>query len=443
MGEHVIVVGAGIAGLTAAYRLKMAGLNVTVLERTGQVGGRMSTLERDGYRIDIGASLLPTSYQQMRGLIEEVGLANEIVSTSSLFGLVRDGQVHRFQAGKLKDMLKIPISARSKFMVLRAAWDCLRLGDKLDWFDLSRARDTDMESAPEYAMRCLNQEIFDYIVEPICSSMTLNDAEDNSAASFLFFIRRVLAARGLFNSPSGVAFLPRGLARHVGDVRLGTTVLAVETNKSGVFVTVQLADGSQQTLLAAACVIALPATQAALLYRNWTSKQREFLRSVRYGKSVSISFALSRPPRESACFLLVPRIEQPDLSAIVLEHNKAPSRVPLGRGLVTTYWRQTWSDSRVNFDDAVVSAEALDTLRKSMPHLVTGVEWSHVQRWNPSIAVNFPGHLTALRHFIDSFDPNSPVQVAGDYFSGTTTNSSLCSGERAAARVLAVLGMRS
>lgn len=440
MSDHVIVIGAGVAGLTAAYRLTAAGLEVTVLEQAGQVGGRMSTLTRDGYRVDLGASLLPVSYKQMLALIRDAGLTGEITPTSSLFGLVRDGTVHRFQAGKVSALPAVPLSARSKLALSKAVLDCVRLGGRLDWYDLSRALAADGESAPQYAQRRLNQEIFDYLIEPTCASMTLNAAEDNSAASFLFFVRRVLATRGLFSSPDGIDFLPRGLARHVRDVRLRTTAVAVAPCAAGVTVTWQQAGGPQQTSEAAACVLAVPAPQAASLYQGWTPDQREFLTSVRYGRCVNVSVALSRPPAEPACFLLTPRAEQPHLAAVVLEHNKAPGRAPDGRGLVTGYWRQAWSDSRAGLDDAELSAAALDTLGTALPHLVTDVEWTHVQRWNPSIAVNFPGHLAALRRFTRSLDPASPVQPAGDYFSGTTTNSSLCSGERAAQRVLAMLG---
>ncbi len=442
MSENVIVVGAGVAGLTAAYRLKMAGLTVTVIEAAGHVGGRMSTLTRDGYRIDLGASLLPRSYKQTLRLIGDAGLTREITSTSSLFGLVRDNAVHRFQAGNVKDMLGIPLSARSKLTLSKAVVDCVRLGGKLDWYDLSRALDADGENALAYATRRLNREIFDYLVEPACASMTLNTAEDNSAASFLFFVRRVLATRGLFNSPSGIDFLPRGLARQVGDVRCDTTALAIEETSTGVAVTWQPSGSPQQTTEAAACVIALPARNAERLYHGWTPGQREFLNSVRYGSCVNVTFALSRPPDEPACFLLTPRAEQPDLGAVVLEHNKAPGRAPAGRGLVTTYWRQAWSDPRAGLDDAAISADALDTLDTALPRLVpdvADVEWTHVQRWNPSIAVNFPGHLAALGQFTRSLDPKSRVQLAGDFFSGTTTNSSLCSGERAAQRILAAL----
>jgi protoporphyrinogen/coproporphyrinogen III oxidase len=435
----VIVIGAGIAGLTAAFRLRKAGLNVTVLEREDHVGGRMSTLTRDGYRIDLGASLLPSSYRQMLRLIGEAGLTGEITATSGVFGLVRDGQVHRFQVGSVTDMLGIPISVRSKLTLVRAVADCVRLGGKLDWYDLSRALAADGESAPEYAIRRLNKEILDYLVEPTCASMTLNIAEDNSAASFLFFLRRVLATRSLFNSPSGIDFLPRGLARQV-DVRLRATATAVERNRSGVAVAWRDSGGLERTTDAAACVIALPARQAATLYQGWTPEQRDFLGSVRYGRCVNVSIALRRPPAEDACFLLTPRAEEPDLGAVVLEHNKAPGRAPENRGLVTTYWRQAWSDPRAGLDDDTISQQAVGALSRSLPSLVTDVEWTHVQRWDPSIAVNFPGHLAALGRFTRSVDPRSPVQLAGDYFSGTTTNSSLCSGERAAQRILAMTG---
>src|ERR1700744_2824158 len=51
---HVVVVGAGPDGLTAAYALTKAGEAVTVLESDNVVGGISRTVERDGWRFDIG-----------------------------------------------------------------------------------------------------------------------------------------------------------------------------------------------------------------------------------------------------------------------------------------------------------------------------------------------------------------------------------------------------
>lgn len=55
---NVIVIGAGLGGLSAAIRLAKKGFSVTVLEKNETVGGKVNTVESRGYRFDTGASLL-------------------------------------------------------------------------------------------------------------------------------------------------------------------------------------------------------------------------------------------------------------------------------------------------------------------------------------------------------------------------------------------------
>ncbi|MGW0085865.1 NAD(P)/FAD-dependent oxidoreductase [Streptomyces sp. NPDC003393] len=61
----VVVVGAGVAGLSAAHRLISAGVTTAVLEAAPYVGGRMSTEKVDGFRLDRIGQLLFTSYPQL------------------------------------------------------------------------------------------------------------------------------------------------------------------------------------------------------------------------------------------------------------------------------------------------------------------------------------------------------------------------------------------
>lgn len=62
----VVVVGAGVAGLSAALRLTAAGVSTAVLEAAPFVGGRMSTEKVDGFRLDRIGRLLFTSYPELR-----------------------------------------------------------------------------------------------------------------------------------------------------------------------------------------------------------------------------------------------------------------------------------------------------------------------------------------------------------------------------------------
>ncbi|MDF3148785.1 FAD-dependent oxidoreductase, partial [Streptomyces sp. T21Q-yed] len=62
----VVIVGAGVAGLSAAHRLTSAGVTTAVLEAAPYPGGRMSTEKIDGFRLDRIGQLLSTAYPDLR-----------------------------------------------------------------------------------------------------------------------------------------------------------------------------------------------------------------------------------------------------------------------------------------------------------------------------------------------------------------------------------------
>ena len=89
--EHsqVIVVGGGIAGLTAAHILKRHGIATQVIEATGRVGGRMTSDVVDGHVVDRGAQFLSTGYSVIFGLLEDLGISQRIRRTSRYSATVR------------------------------------------------------------------------------------------------------------------------------------------------------------------------------------------------------------------------------------------------------------------------------------------------------------------------------------------------------------------
>jgi monoamine oxidase len=75
-GPRIVVIGAGLAGLTCAYRLRQAGFEPTVYEASGRIGGRVLT-ERDtfpGLVAEHGGELIDTGHIETRQLCQELGL---------------------------------------------------------------------------------------------------------------------------------------------------------------------------------------------------------------------------------------------------------------------------------------------------------------------------------------------------------------------------------
>jgi len=70
----VIVIGAGLAGLTAAYRLSVAGKAVLLLEKENFLGGRTSSFNDDGMKVEAGFHRHIGYYKKLPSILNEVGV---------------------------------------------------------------------------------------------------------------------------------------------------------------------------------------------------------------------------------------------------------------------------------------------------------------------------------------------------------------------------------
>jgi protoporphyrinogen/coproporphyrinogen III oxidase len=142
-GPTVAVVGAGLSGLTAAYRLQQAGWKTTVLEADAEIGGRVRTVARDGYLLDSGATGLAETYEAYFSVADELGIRDQIVPASTAIGIYRDGAIHHLHLDRLvsSGLRTRLLSPAAKLRAVRLIYNVGRakLAGQLDYADMRNA----------------------------------------------------------------------------------------------------------------------------------------------------------------------------------------------------------------------------------------------------------------------------------------------------------------
>lgn len=441
MSEPVIVIGAGPGGLAAAWRLKQAGHTVRILEADGKVGGRMQSIRRDGYIVDRAASIIPDVYSNILGIVAEAGLTDELVPGGSIIGFAKPDGIHYLDSARL--YLDAPFSKvlswRSKLMMLRMFLDNRKFEPLMSYEDLSLAAHLDTESATQYADRRVTPEIRDYVIDAAIRAILGTRAKDVSVLEFFFSFNKVFGSK-LMNFRGGMGSYPELLAAKFDDVVLNARVVSVEEGPDEVTVTWVDAEGTEHVERAAGCVCALPGDKSAAIVTALDPWRRQFLTDVDYTPTVSINAGLAAPPDIPGFVVQVPSDVRDELMCVVMEHHKAPGRVPAGKGGLTTYTMAEAAAELMNDDDDTAAAKVLgwtENVIGALPH----VDWVQVNRWEQVVVRSYPGYYTQVGEFMKlRRERDRRVQIAGDFYSSSNANTATASGEAAARDLLAALG---
>lgn len=422
----VAVIGAGIAGLTAAHVVAKAGLRVLVLERNTFPGGRMSSEAFDGCIVDRGAYTLSGYAGRTFALAEEMGCRDRITILTPWAGYAHVGSVRHYRSDSMPAMaLGVGLLPGDMIASLRMLQASKRLAPHLrlhkpdeDTFTLEQ------ESAADYALRIGGPRLLERVAYPMISALYISDPENTSAVALLATLRYVQGIR-LFNSPHGIGFLCDELARRV-PVRFMCEVQSLTVTDGGV--DLKLA-ASEETLHAKAAILTPPAPDTLHLLPEAGEPLATCLTDVSYTSCVVTAFVIQGRLAEKAFSIALPRDRFPLLASLTCEHNKHPARVPPDRDVLTAYSTAAGGERLLALDDEAVQAAVLREVEQVYPRLSDRVENCRIYRWPVACSQLRPGDLRRRKALQTALPHNGPLFLAGDYLvSSSSIEGSLVSG---------------
>jgi monoamine oxidase len=316
----VVVLGAGVAGLSAAYELGKAGYDVTVLEARDRVGGRNWTIRRgakveltDGSRQvcefdpdlywNCGPARVPSHHQALLGYCRELGVPLEVEVNTSRGALLLNPAVN---GGKPVEMRQAINDARGEIAEL--------LGKALN----SGALDQELSAHDKERMVAFLRQYGDLTPDLRFKGTTRSGYRTLPGAADQVGVTRdpvplgvlldmdmwtdVLFEEGfdfqatMFQPVGGMDRIAMAFARKLGAVvRLMSEVTAIRRTNSGVAISyLDRRSGKRSSIDATYCLVTIPLKVLSALAADFSADHRTAIRGVVYGNAVKIAWQARR-----------------------------------------------------------------------------------------------------------------------------------------------------
>jgi oxygen-dependent protoporphyrinogen oxidase len=439
--KPILIVGAGISGLAAAYELTRAGHPVRVREASSRAGGLIHTEQADGFTIEAGPDSVLNAKPAALDLIHELGLERELMGVRQPGAFVLKG--HTLHALPQPSFLGIPLTPEAL-----AQYDLLSPD--------GRARmaqepgippgSGDDESVGSFFRRRFGPETVDLIAQPLLGGIHAGDIEELSMRSLfprLLDAERSAFARGL-TTPGfgGIASPASGGAARKGFSALrggmSTLVQALEAALPPGTIEYNSRVESLDDPGASAVIIAAHAYSAARLLEPIDRDAARLCARVPYVSTASIALAWSRDdvphPLNGTGFVVARRHSDVRITACTWVSSKWDSRAPEGSVLLRAFIGGAHDPNAVDLSDEELAAIARRDLA-----VVLGISAApivtRVYRWRRAGAQHLVGHLDRVHEIERRLAPRG-IFVAGSGFRATGIPDCVADGRRVAAEAI-------
>jgi protoporphyrinogen oxidase len=440
---RVVVVGAGLAGLSAADRLVARGFDVTVLERGEGAGGRAESREEKSFRYEPGAHLVSDADSRLLGLVAALGLGPELLPLRPVdLAQVGVGPARRLDATTLSGLRRtLRVPWRGALRTARLERLLRRFGPRLDAEAPECAAGQDDRSVADFVRLYFGHAVLERWIGPWLAEYAGADpAETSRVLALLLLAHRRYPWWGSFRGD--LARLPEVIAGRVG-VRTGEEVTAVEPAPGGGLVVHHRRAGAEEATEAEAVVMAVPARATlSVAAATLSHAERELLGCAREMPAVSLAVGLDSYIANYSTRVRIAPAARSLVTSVSLELGQDTARVPEHRGLAVLV--AAGAGELQEASDERVATRLVAELERLFPGAEKRVSWTRVHRhagaW-PRFDVGRYRALARLRGIeLDRRAHGRRLYLAGDHCVAPSLEGAVVSGLRAAEAVCRDLG---
>lgn len=400
----IAILGGGISGLTAAFKLKKAGKEFILLEGENSLGGKIRSSQHDGYTVEHGPNTVLINNGEIKKLIEDLGIWEQLifpekVASSNRF-VLKNNRIEPFPSGFGKAIKSKLFSIRTLISILKEP--------------LKKANTDDAdESLADFVERRLGKQILEDFITPFVTGIyagdpkkmsvnytmsLLKEAEDKHG-SIIKGMMKIMKAKKveseklglpkqkIFTFKNGLQDLINTIHSKIEDeVELNAPVLKIEHTKEGYLIKYEQ-EGEEKEISCKQVISALPAFTLAEITHNFAFGLSSNLSKIKYvpALAVHLGFNSSQMKWNEKAFGILSRNEEkvPFLGVLFNSHF-FPHTAEKGKELISVICGGYRYPEIIDKTDEEIFEEVTTCLRKLLG--ITGdFDLQNIVRWGKGI----------------------------------------------------------
>jgi oxygen-dependent protoporphyrinogen oxidase len=440
--QKILVLGAGISGLTTAYLLHKKGFEVTILEKRDVVGGSIRSENDQNFPYDLGPNSILDTVPLIRELVADLKLEGQLLNANEKGNkryILKDDTLHALPTSAKAFLQTRLFSTAAKFRLLKEPF-------------VGRSQDGYYQSIADFVKRRLGQEFLDYAINPFVAGVYAGRPEKLSVASAFpklyaleekyggLFVGAFKSARerkkraekskqsaAMISFKNGVQTLPNAMATALKDhIYYGMQLLNISQLSDGYKVS-YVQEGKEKSLKANTILSTIPAHAAAPVFENLDNKLSAIFRSIDYPPVLVYVLAYKKSdigqPLDGFGFL-IPEKEKKSFLGAIWNSVIFPERYDDTHAVFTLFVGGARSPEILNEDVESIKARVRKEFESLMKIEKSPVFENH-KMWEKAIPQYNLGYIENERYF-DAFEDKFPgIFLGGNYRGGISVGDSI------------------